>query len=566
MGELRTTSTGLRLDLNNFDSAEAERSRYVLTSPRSLESCTRLGVKPVELLIKSLNELVADKHHVPYEAMRVVHESYEKERMKRLQMCREERERIIRAAAGDRWPGSDKVPGPEVVPDSKLKDHSRDIDTMRCILYADLCVKGKSASRSSYREPDRSTVCSVSLGDLRYTPATEMKLERLTRDINKEMCVTLSEKDRKIAALMLVKHQEEQACLKICQREEQERQEARRQQEAQRAEAEKQRRKKLRRSMQRWHDDLEGRMRLRERKEKEKAVQLELEVVLHEDRWRRQKEEVEGHHREKIEAAHREAEGRKHYQEKLLREREEVEKRERERERHVAEEKKQRARRSKVSQEREERRRLQEGNRRELLRHILLKQKTEQQGVEEVEQMRSTFEMKMRLSCEKHAQAVDARVREVQERAAREELQIQRAQLRAKLQSYQELTHKQILVQLSQRRSERAGLHAEAQQRSRAEEAQQHNQHRQTSHLRLRERRQRDEEEERKVTESCIFMKDVRRERLRRQREQIQEEAHRLARASFHMRERVRQHTHSRTFDQMAREAQLTASMSCMKI
>ncbi|XP_063730193.1 coiled-coil domain-containing protein 177 [Eleginops maclovinus] len=422
------------------------------------------------------------------------------------------------------------------------------------------------AEAETSREPDRSRVCSLSLGDLRYTPATDMKLERLTRDINKEMCVTLSEKDRKIAALMLVKHQEEQASLKRCQREEQDRQEARRQDEAQRADAEKQRRKKLRRSMQRWQEDLKARRRLKERKEKEKAVQLELDVVLHEDRWRRQKEEVEEHHREKIKAAHREAEGRKRYQDKLLREREEVAKRELERERQVAEEKEQRARRNKVSQEREERRRLQEGNRKELLRHILLKQKMEQQVEEEVEQTRSTFERKMRLSCDKHAQAVEARVREVQVRAAQEEMQIQRAQLRAKLQSYQEHTHKQILVQLSQRRLERAGLHAEAQQRCRAQQAQQHNQHRQTCHLKLRERVQREEEEEGKVRESCIFMKDMRSERLRRQREQIQEEAHRLARASFHMRERVRQHTHSRTFDQMDREAQLTASMSCMKI
>ncbi|XP_068581012.1 coiled-coil domain-containing protein 177-like [Cebidichthys violaceus] len=566
MGELRSTSPGPRLDLNNFDSAAAERSRYVLTSPRSLESCTRLGIKPVELLIKSLNDFIAEQHGVPFEAMRVMHESYERERLKLLQMCREERRRIIRAA-GDRWPsGSNRVSGPEVAPGTKLKGHKGDRETAGSIPYAELCFKGKPASRSSCSNRDRSTVCSFSLGDLRHTAATEMKLDKLTRDIQKKMCVTVSESDRKIAALMLVKHQEEQTCLQLCQREEQERQEARRHEDALRAEADKQMRRKLRQSMRRWHEELEARRRLRERREEEKAGQLELEVLLQEDRWRRLREEVEVQRRGKIEAVRREAGGRKRYQEKLLREKEEVEKRERERERQVVAEKEQRARRSKVSREREEMRRLQELNRRELLRHVLLKQQVEQQAVEEEAKVRNALEEKLRHSRVKRAQALEARLRELQERAAREDEQVRRAQQRAEMQSHQQLAHKQILVQLSQRRTERAVLRASAQQRSRGQEARRYNTSRQLCHQRLREKMQREEEAARRARESCIFMKDWRRERLRRQREQIQEEAHRLARASFHMRDRVRQQTHRRTFDQMALEAQLTASMSRMKL
>ncbi|XP_051271120.1 coiled-coil domain-containing protein 177 [Dicentrarchus labrax] len=562
MEQLRSTSPGLHLDLNNFDSADAQRSPFVLTSPRSLQSCARLGVKPVELLIKSLNELIAEQNDAPFEAVRVMHETYERERNKLLQMCREERERIIQAA-GDRWPGGESK-GLEVVPETNdLSPGS--------IPYADLCIRGKSMSRSSCsvagtKHPDRSTVCSFSLGDLRHSPATEMQLERLTKDIRKEMCVTVPERDRKIAALMLVKHEEEQASLKLSKQEEQERQESRRQEEIQRAEEEKKRRKKLKHNMQRWRGELEARRRLRELREEERAREREQEVLLQEDRWRRLKEEVEAERREKIEATQKEAGGRKRCQEKLLREREEVEKRERERERQVAMEKEQKARRSKVSQENKEKKRLEEGNRKELLRHVLLKQQVEQQVEEEEAQMRSTLEKKLQHSCEIRAQAVEARQRELQERAAQEEEQIQRARLRAELQSYQQLTHKQILVQLSQRRMERAALHASARHRARAQQTHEHNRHRQLCHQRLRERMQREEEAMRKIRESCISVKEWRRERLRMQREQIQEEAHRLALASFHMRERVRQHTHRRTFDQMALEAQLTASMHHMKL
>ncbi|KAM9344718.1 uncharacterized protein ABDE67_013615 [Symphorus nematophorus] len=559
MGELRSSSPPLHLDLNNFDSAAAERSRYVLTSPRSLQSCARLGIKPVALLIKSLNELIAERNDAPFEAVRVMHESYEKERTKLLQMCREERERIIQAAAGgDRWPGS-KVSGLEV--ETKLRDHSAGP-----VPYADLCLKGKSVSRSSCSAPRHSERSSFSLGDLCHSPETEKKVEKLTKDIKKEMCVTVSERDRKIAALMLLKHQEEQASLKLCQQEEQERQEARKREEAQRAQVEKKRRKKLKQSMQCWQEELQARRRLKEHLEEERVGQLEQEVLLQEDRWRRLKEEVEAQRRDKMEAAKKEAGGRKCCQEKLLREKEAVEKREREKEKQVAAEKEQKARRSRVSRERKERRKLEEGNRRKLLRHLLLKQEVEQQVEEEKAHMRSTLERRLQHSCEKRAQAEEARLRELQEQAAREEEQSQRARLRAELQSIQQLTHKQLLLQLSQRRMERASLHASSRTRRRAEETHEHNAHRQLCHQRLRERIQREEEAMRMVRESYINMKEWRRERLRRQREQIQEEAHRLARASFHMRERVRQQTHRRTFDQMALEAQLSAYMNRMKL
>lgn len=546
------------MDLNNFDSPEAERSRYVLTSPRSLESCARLGIKPVALLIKSLNELIAEQQHVPFEAMRVMHESYEKERMKLLQMCREERERIIQEAE-DRWPRSSKVSG--------LKDESKHRLSTETIPYADLCSKRKStcsAAGNSFK--DRSTQSSFSLGDLRHSPRTERKLDQLQKDIKKKMSVILPQRDCKIAALMLVKHEKEEESLKLSLKEEQERQEARRREEAEHAQAEKQRRRKLRLSVKHWHEELQARRRQRENQEQEKIGLLKQEVLLQEDRWRRLKEEVEEVKRQKMETAQKETQERKHCQEKLLREKEEVEKREREKERQVAAEKEHKARRSRALQEKMGRKRLQEENRRELLRHILFKQQMEQQVEEEEAQMRSALEEKLHRSCEKRAQVVEKRLKGLKKRAAQEEEQIQRAQLRAQLQSVQELTHKQILVQLSQRRMERAAVHASTQLRTRALQTQQRNKHRQLLHQRLRERIQREEEEARKVRESSIYMKEWRRERLRRQREQIQEEAQRLVRASFHMRERVRQETQRRTFDQMALEAQLTASMSHMKI
>ncbi|XP_078480856.1 LOW QUALITY PROTEIN: uncharacterized protein LOC144742260 [Lampetra planeri] len=477
MGESRS-SAAPRLDLNNFDSTEAESSRVVLTSPRSLTSCARLGVRPVQLLIKSLNELIAEQHTVPLEAVKVMHESYETERRRLLQMCRDERQRII--SGGRR----------------------------------------SSCSASELREADRDTL--FTLRDLRHSPATEAELERLTADITKKMCVRISEKDRRIAAVMLAKHQEEQERLKLCRQEEQQQQEAQRQEEALQAQAEKKRRKKLMQSMQRWQEELE------------RVEQLQQEMLLQEERWRRLKEEVEVQRRQKMVAAQKELEGRKCCQETLLKLKEEVEKRQREQERQVAVEREQKARRRKVLQDKKEKKRLQEENR-------------GQQVEAEEEKTRTALEKKLHDSWERRSQAADARLSELQERAAQEEQQIQRAQLRAELHNIQQLLHRRLLVQLSQRRADRAAQNTSAQMRTRAQQIRQHNKLRQLLHQRLREKLQREEE-------------------LRRQRQQLQEEAHRRARASFHIRDRVRQHTHTRNFAQMLLEAQLTASISRMTL
>ncbi|XP_029926391.1 coiled-coil domain-containing protein 177 isoform X2 [Myripristis murdjan] len=569
MGEMRSPSPVLHLDLNNFESTAAARSRYVLTSPRSLQSCAKLGVKPVELLIKSLNEFIAEGHDRPFETVAVMHESYEKERRRLLQMCRRERERIIKT--GDRGSDSKRLSTLETVleaasrsSDSKLKE---DFETTS---FPDVhqCLKVKSLSRSSCsvvsREPSKNKFCSLSLQDFRHSPGAAMQLQRLTK--KKEMYITVSEKDRKIAGLMLVKHQEEQAHLKLCQQEEQEWLEARRKEEAQRAEAVKKRGKKLKRSMRRWHEELETRRRQRELQERELAGIREQEVLQQEDRWGRLAEELKAQRREKIEAAQKKAELRKRHQERLLRDQEKMERMRREGENQLALEREQRARKSKVSHERRERRRRQQENRREGLRHILLKQQAVQQVEEEEALGRSTLELKLHQSWRKHIQAVEARLRELQERAAREEQQIHKAQLKAKLQSHQQLRHKQLLVKLSQRRIERAVQYTSVRHRSTAQRARQHNQERQLCHQRLRDRVQREEEAKRILREEYISMKEYRRDRLQRQREEIQEEGHRVARASFHMRDKVRQYTQRRTFDQMAQEAQLIASMARIKL
>ncbi|XP_054885352.1 coiled-coil domain-containing protein 177 [Poeciliopsis prolifica] len=553
----RSSSPALLLDANRSEPPGAGKSSCVITSPHLLESTTQPGIKPVQLLIRSLNELIAGQQAAPYEAMKTLHESYEKERSKLFPLPGKQK-RIIQTERS-RCPRSNPASSSEV--EQKVKNHLGEP-----VVYADLCFKEKSGSSVSAKtDAERSTISCFNLGDLRYSPSAERKLQKITSEIKRKTCITVSERDRKIAALMLVKHQEEQERLKLCQQEEQERQEARRKEEARQAQAEKERRRRLKQSMKHWHKELEARRRLRLQVEQEKAAQLQQEMLLQENRWRKLKEVVEVQRREKLEAVLKETEERKKYQERLLREKMELQKRELEKEKQVAEEKEEKAWRTRELQEKRERKRLQEENHREMLRHILLKRQAEQKMEEDEAQKRNLLEKKLQRSSEKRARSVEAQHRRLRERAARQDVQIQRAQLRAKLQTAQELTHKQILVQQSEHRMERAAQNASVLRRSRTQQRREQSRDRQVCHKQLSEKIQREEEASRRRRESYVCMKEQKRERLQKLREQILEEAHRLVQASFHLRDRVRQQTHSRTFHQMALEAQLAASMSRIK-
>ncbi|CAL8257770.1 unnamed protein product [Lota lota] len=581
MGEI--TQHNPKLDLHNFEE-----------SPRSTESRARSGVKkPVELLIRSLNELVAESCDNPYEAVTVMHETYEKQRRKLLQLCREGRERIVKEG-----PGALHLPALEVVgkavrstsdcssPHSDADNSSpapQDCGGQGFISSSTLGkpppstpTNNRNCESSSLRPGNHnnhnnhnnmvSTSSSHSLGDLRHSPATQTQLEKLVGDIHQKLRVMVSEKDRKIAALMLVKHQQEMGRLSLRKQEEREREEARSEEAARRAQEEKSRRRRLRQGAQRWRQETEALSRSREQRHQELVGLRERHALLQEERWLRSKEELEARRRETTEAARREAQSRKRCQERLLRGREEAEETEREREAQRALEREQKAKRAKATRQRREQNRRSQGNHRELLQHVLQKQRGEQQVQQEETTARRAMEKRLRRAWEEQARASEGRRRELRERGSLQAEHIQQARAHAELRRDQQLRHKQLLVQLSQRRMDRAALEVSAQIRAKAQQTRQHNLGRRLCHQQLREKVRREEEARREAVESQVMAKERRRRELLAQREQTLEEARRGARASFRMRESVREQTVRRTFDRMALEARLCASLAGVKL
>ncbi|XP_052127494.1 coiled-coil domain-containing protein 177-like [Frankliniella occidentalis] len=101
-----------KLDLFNFDSAPAWDSPVVLSSPRSLAACRRAGVKPVELLYRSEQEVLASlPPDVPGGVLQAVHRRAEEERQAKLRACRAIRHQMIqRQQQGDQVTGSPRRP------------------------------------------------------------------------------------------------------------------------------------------------------------------------------------------------------------------------------------------------------------------------------------------------------------------------------------------------------------------------------------------------------------------------------------------------------------------------
>lgn len=99
-----------KIDLLNFEDPQFEEGKYVLTSPRSLEACSRLGVKPVDLLYKPLAEFQEEllPQDIPLRTIYNIYDEYEHTRERKLALCREERVRITDEEKGV-TPSSDKT-------------------------------------------------------------------------------------------------------------------------------------------------------------------------------------------------------------------------------------------------------------------------------------------------------------------------------------------------------------------------------------------------------------------------------------------------------------------------
>uniref|UniRef100_A0A0A9YLJ4 Myosin-3 n=2 Tax=Lygus hesperus TaxID=30085 RepID=A0A0A9YLJ4_LYGHE len=80
------------LNLINFEHPASRNSKYILTSPKSLKACQKAGIKPVELLYRSLDDV---KREVGRKDAHSTYQELEKERQQKLETCRRIRNELL---------------------------------------------------------------------------------------------------------------------------------------------------------------------------------------------------------------------------------------------------------------------------------------------------------------------------------------------------------------------------------------------------------------------------------------------------------------------------------------
>ncbi|XP_071354528.1 coiled-coil domain-containing protein 177 [Trachinotus anak] len=755
----------LHLDLYNFDSPAAEGSRYVLTSPRSLEACARCGVKPVELLPRPLADFARE---APGRSMRVatgLFEVFERDRHAKLRQCREERERIVReekrrimqatvngsssassssvdkAPSGSSQPpksapvtsssapdvgassratasaptsktgtavlskapasslssspksagspqssktgsttstppsksgfqGSAKhpltssaehgkttrplssgpppvvrkssigkssntfprsTPKPPAFPranttltssvskpavqssgtplngvtggpfsqhngnlgfHSKVRGKSHSLESLQrrmdpvcsstsTTTTTTTCTSSESGASSSYSwdgardhwakfsSPRARTMAtfnslmgrSLSLGDLSHSPQTTQKVERIVKEVKRRGLKAVSERDRKIAALMLARYQEEDIMSQTRYVAHLQWDSERRMEELRREQEDREKQRAVLQCQRVWQTQVSIRQRRLSQQERESAAAKMRQAEENEERWRELSEQQERSRLLRLQQAAREEKHKKALQEQNLKALEEERAAMLEQERLLLKEKLTMAelkRQEKEHQAQEERRGL---NKAEKRRHAALIQEIARREQEEREEARRAAEEKLSRSLENYEQIVERRGQELKEKAKREEKQIQKARRAAEKREKQQQQQLEARVKEAEKRAQQAALVAEEKAKEKAQRAIQSRQEKERLQKLNRQRVEEEEKQRRLELLQSIERKLEKSEQIFREKRAVLESARSVARASFHVRDKVREETNMRTFDKMALEAQLKASL-----
>uniref|UniRef100_A0A8C6S3P9 Coiled-coil domain-containing protein 177 n=1 Tax=Neogobius melanostomus TaxID=47308 RepID=A0A8C6S3P9_9GOBI len=618
-------SPKLHLDLYNFDSPAAEGSRYVLTSPRSLEACARCGVKPVELLQRPLADFARE---APGRSMRVatgLFEVYERERHGKLRQCREERERIVReekrrilqAAVNSSGPPSleqkasppksvsvitptDSEPTPKATtpapksallskpsvnnlstsPKSSCNGKSHSLESLQKKtdpIYSststnttNTCTSSESGASSSYSwdgtrdhwakvsSPRARTLAtfnslmgrSLSLGDLSHSPQTTQKIERIVR-----------ERDRKIAALMLARYQEEDIMSQTRYVAHLQWDSEKRTEEFRRELEEREKQRAVQQCQRVWQNQVSIRQQRLSQQERQSVEAKLKQVEESEEKWKELAEQQERNRSLKLQQAAREEKHKKVLQEQNLKALEEERAAMLEQERLLLKEKLTMAelkRQEKEHQAQEERRGLNKAERR---RHAVIIQEIARREEEEREEARRQAEVKLNRSLENYEQIVERRGQELKEKAKREEKQIQKARKAAERREKQQQQQYAAKVKEAEKKAQHAALVVEERAKEKALKAVQSRQEKERLQKLNRQRVEEEERQRRLELMQSIERKLEKSEQIFKEKKAVLESARSVARASFHVRDKVREETNMRTFDKMALEAQLKASL-----
>lgn len=163
---------------------------------------------------------------------------------------------------------------------------------------------------------------------------------------------------------------------------------------------------------------------------------------------------------------------------------------------------------------------------------------------------------------ENYEQLVEKRNQELREKARREDMQIQRAKLAAEKKEREQKEHLEALARETERKLQHAAQVAEEAVQEKARKVVLSRLEKEKVQKMNKQKVEQYEDLRRREILLSIERKLERSEQIFREKKTVLENARSVARASFHVREKVREETNMRTFDKMALEAELHAHLN----
>ncbi len=387
------------------------------------------------------------------------------------------------------------------------------------------------------------------------------KVERILKEVKRRGLKAVPERDRKIAALMLARYQEEDIMSQTRYVAHLQWDSERRIEELRREREDREKQRAVQQCQRAWQSQVSTRQRWLNQQEREAAEAKLRQALENEERWKELAEQQERSRLQKLQQAAREEKHKKALQEQNLKSLVEERAAIIEQEKLLLKEKLTIAelkRQEREHQIQEERRGL---NRAEKRRHAALIQEIARREVDEREEARRIAEEKLSRSLENYEQIQEKRGQELKEKAKREEKQIQKARRAAELREQQQKEQMEAKAKEAERRAQQATQVAEERAREKAQRVVQSRQEKERLQRLNRQRVEEEEKQRRLELLQSIERKLEKSEQIFREKRAVLESARSVARASFHMRDRVREETNMRTFDKMALEAQLKANL-----
>ncbi|XP_069743958.1 coiled-coil domain-containing protein 177-like [Narcine bancroftii] len=376
------------------------------------------------------------------------------------------------------------------------------------------------------------------LGDLRQSPATARKLDMLVSEIRRESNVIIPERDRKIAALMLVKHQEEQERLEQRLNAQQFWDKLKRAERLAQRKEEMERQKSLIRSINRWKKEREMRQSKIQQEVRQTAELQEQDVVLQENKWQMLAEKQKLKKKEKLDQAKYEAEIRKSQQKQLWKQTEAIKQNTKEQKVQVSQAKLSNAAQKRLLKEMSDQNRIRLENEHEKMKHSMLKNEIDNLTKTEQFMVRMSLEQKFLNFKENHRHLVEERKRMLKEKAIREENQILQAKLKAGKLEQEQKERKEALAEISDLKMEQAQKTLLKSVQNKVQQTQRNRSEKEKIHQRIKKRVEEEDEVYRQAMKATIEKKEKRMEEMLKVKEATIEESRQAARAAFHMRER----------------------------